>query len=332
MRRTPQSIRHHLAFAILTALASGAPVIATARPIVLEEIAKIVPPGPDDQLVIQVAMSGNHLLIGTRRNFPSTDGFRSEQFAYLYSRSDAGVWTYSSTLASVNEPHETIPPLTLGINGDIVAINLGQLMIFERVGTEWLQTATLATTRNADLEIDGGRILVRGPDCSWNAFRKETAGWRAFATARAAMCSGGFDVDISGEIIVASSALIPTGVEGPSKVLIFQGLSSQHPAALVTDPLGDEPLRSGLFGQSVAMGGITMFAARLRPRLRLRTGGRRGLAARCRSHPPRCRRTRRRSHRRGAQLRGCGACRGLTTRPGGRINTGVSAPIRHGLP
>ena len=103
MRRIPRSIRHRLALAILTALVSGAPVIATARPVVLEEIARIVPPGPDDQLVVQVAMSGNYLLIGTRRNFPSAPGFRSEQFAYLYTQSDAGVWTYSSTLISVNE-------------------------------------------------------------------------------------------------------------------------------------------------------------------------------------------------------------------------------------
>jgi hypothetical protein len=160
------------AFAALALLSSGVPVVATARPVILEEVAKLNPPGPDDQLVVGVGVSGNHLVFNTRRNFQSGSDFLSEQFAYLYTRDRAGDWTHTATLSSVRHPHQAVLRMSASVYGDIAAVHVGQpsggeLTIFERTGSRWVHTASIGTnSEGRDMEMDGGRILLSGPGCS----------------------------------------------------------------------------------------------------------------------------------------------------------------------
>lgn len=255
--------------AVIAVLVCAAPLLAVARPLILEEVAKITPPGPSDQLLNGVAVSGNHLVLNTRRNFQGPNYFESEQFTYLYTRDSAGVWTHTATLNSLRHPHLAEVRVSSSVYADIAAVQVGQptggrLMIFERAGLQWLQTASLESTATGiDIEFDGGRIIVSGRHCSWLAFRKEAADWRAFASGSTLpYCTSEQDVDMSGEIVAVSDFGLPVSGQQfePSKVHMFHGLSSQHPAAIVLDPLSSQP---GQFGFPVAMGGFTMFAGRV---------------------------------------------------------------------
>lgn len=245
---------------VLAVLTWCIPFLALARPVIIEDVAKLTPPGPNDQLVTEVAVSGNHLVFVTRRNFVEPGEVLSEQFAYLYTRGPADSWTYTATLSSIRHPHQASVRMVASVYGDLAAVHLSEphdarLFVFERSGTQWLQTASIAGTAGGyDLEFDGGRVIVGAHDCSWGVFGKGSSGWRALASAgRSGLCAG--DVDMSGDIIAVA------GRFPPGNVLLYHGIDSGNQPAIIPDPLSDQ---DGQFGYRIALGGSTLFSTRQR--------------------------------------------------------------------
>lgn len=251
--------------ALALVVTHAADSFADSRAVVVEEHARIVPPGPDDIIVGRVALSGPYLLTTTHRNFYSPEGFRSEQFAYLYRRRDDGTWAYEATLASTSTPHESAPPMTIAMQGNIAAVNVDELRIFERTSAGWQQVATLPSFESVDMEIDDGRILVGGAACRWSVFAKGPQGWSTIGFAgRSSECwpTEHFqDVDISGSRVVVANPYygLPSGVQWPHRVRIHERLAALPPFTIVTDPLEGSP---GLYSPLVAIDGDTVFVSR----------------------------------------------------------------------
>jgi hypothetical protein len=235
------------------------------RPVRLEEIAKVSPPGPSGQVVRRVALSDRYLLMATRRNFDRPEGAWSEQFAHLFRRRGHGSWIHVRTLVTTSAPNQETPVMAIDLRDRIAAVNAGQLTIFELTGSRWTEAGRLPSGGNLDLEIDSGTIVVSEPGCAWEAFRKIDGTWKRAGVALSSnTCnqSPGFgeDIDIAGDRIVVANPFISNaqGTQWPSRVRVFESLSSSTPAAFITDPSGEE---ASPFGIPVAVDNGTVFAA-----------------------------------------------------------------------
>jgi hypothetical protein len=154
--------------------------------------------------------------------------------------------------------------MSVDVKHRVAAVNAGQLMIFERNRSTWRRVATLPSGGNLDLEIEAGTIVVSEPACAWEAFRKVGSAWARVGVASASnTCNPnpGFseDIDISGTRIVMANPFISSasGTQWPSRVRVFEGISSSTPAAFITDPVSED--ESG-FGIPVAVDKATIFA------------------------------------------------------------------------
>lgn len=239
--------------------------VAQQRPVILEEVAKILPPGPDDQLTVDAAISGDDLLVSWRRNFDSPQGFWSDQVAYMYRRSSDGTWRRLTTLGTMSSPHLGARTIAMAMRGDIAAVNADELMIFERTSSGWQRTAQLGSSEILDLEIDGAVILGSLLGCGWQTIRKSTDGWRIFATVPSTReCNPGTfasDTDISGSTVVMSNPYygLPPDISWPHRVRIYTGYSSRP--TFVTDPF-DNGVSSAIFGIPVAVDRTTLYGGR----------------------------------------------------------------------
>lgn len=258
MYRSSSGIR----LAVVIALVLSAPLTLLAAPRVFEEQAKVVFPGPSDQLVLDAGISGDFMVSATRRNFDDPDGLMSEQFAYLFQRnSTTNQWQYVSTLAHSRTEHAATIPFAAGMEGNVIAVKTDVLNIFEHsAATGWSRTAQLPTAGYLDIRFDAGTIVLDGSRCAWEAFRKNSsAQWvRVGGAGPSSNCSHG-PVDVSGSTVVVGNPLAGAVNENyPSAVRVYAGLSSTTPTSMIFSPFDDyDPL----FGARVGIHGSTLLTS-----------------------------------------------------------------------
>jgi hypothetical protein len=258
---------HRLCIFTLLALVGASPELqAQSRPVVLEEVATIVPPGPDDQLTAGVALSGEDLLAAWRRNFDSPQGFWTEQAAHMFRRQPDGTWRLLSTLATTSSPWAGSNSIRVAMKGNVAAVYADRLRIFERTTSGWQQTADLGVFTILKLEMDAGTVVALGEGCSWRAFRKQSAGWQQVAsvgtTAQCGPSGFGQDIDISVSTVVTANPYYGLPPDNPwsSRARIYPGLSSTP--TYVTDPFLETGQPFVPFADSVAVEQGTVFAGR----------------------------------------------------------------------
>jgi hypothetical protein len=155
------SDRVHSLTLVFAASLFAAAALVDAGPLIFEERTKVTVPGPTDQLTIGVGLSGNFMIVATRRNFDDPPGTTvSEQFAYLFQRSSAtGQWSYLSTLIQRRDPHATAPPFAVAMEGSVAVVKAADLHVFElrpAFGSDRQFTALTSTAS----ELDQGRLCA----------------------------------------------------------------------------------------------------------------------------------------------------------------------------
>jgi len=157
---------------------------ASARPVVLEEVATLSPPDSSWQDLgrIDVAIDGDFALVSAERSVPDPyeeTGFRREMAAFVYQRSGTN-WNYTSQLGPIVARHDRSTP-GLAMKGGIAVVALGLARIYERAGTTWTEAALPPGTFlwGTDVEIDAGRILISTTECNPTAavLRKINGQW-----------------------------------------------------------------------------------------------------------------------------------------------------------
>ncbi|HEU4625056.1 MAG TPA: hypothetical protein VFS52_09855 [Steroidobacteraceae bacterium] len=170
---------------LMAALAAmSACATLSAAPLALEEQARLVPPDSRYTHVSEVAVDGNRAVISAWREGPAGNDFILA--AFLFERSSAGKWTSVATLL-LDQPGSFLgepDPVSVAVQGDVAAISwLGNLRIFERRSTGWVNTGTIRNPPNVaamgrDVEIDGGTVIVsgEGPQMQVLAYRRNASG------------------------------------------------------------------------------------------------------------------------------------------------------------
>lgn len=214
-------------------------------------------PGPQGQLISGVGMSGDSMLVATRRNFNEAGVELAEMSAYLFRRTAAGQWQYVSTLMQTRGDSGDAMTFYAAMEGNVGAVlEGGTVNVYEPTTTGgWARTAQLQLqTSGGGVHIDAGTI-VTGQACTWEAFRKNTASTWALvggAVAPPSECVNG-SVDVSGSTVVVGSsleALFPPDFE-PS-VRVYSGLSFTPTLTTVLSPHG---ARDSYFGSYTAVDG-----------------------------------------------------------------------------
>jgi hypothetical protein len=136
--------------------------MVTARPIPINESARIVVPAPFDAR--NAAIDGDSILV-TARDFY---GARDAVFHY---RRIGTSWQLESTVLDVPMRDE-IPEafLMLAAKGGVAATYLDdRLIVFERIGTTWVERPVVQPPEDfvgPTLAVDGGRVMVGVSSCS----------------------------------------------------------------------------------------------------------------------------------------------------------------------
>jgi hypothetical protein len=181
---------------------------AQAAPRIQEQDAKVSMVGASDQLIVDLGISGDTLVVSTRRNY----GQLSETFVHLFQRNGATrQWQFVRTLAqSLGSPNQATTPYHVAISGNVLAL-AGQLTvdIYEYTsGTSWTRTGQVNSGGFLPLKVDvDGTVLQSAVFCGWNAWRKSSAGtWdlvSGFTPSSASCANGAFDAN--GTVVMAKS-------------------------------------------------------------------------------------------------------------------------------
>jgi hypothetical protein len=166
--------------------------MASARPVVLEEVATLTRPDASWTYFGRagVAIDGDYALVSGERFIPDPNaegGVRHEVAAFLYRRSGSN-WVYDGQLGPLVGAWDILSNLGLAMKDGIAVTALPGVRIFERVGTTWTQAAldpaVSGTLQGPDIEISGGRILAARDTFYYESvvLRKLNGTWSAEGT------------------------------------------------------------------------------------------------------------------------------------------------------
>ena len=211
-------------------VACGAMSVASARPIVIEESARLTNPDAANfpYFADDVAIDGDDAIATLDRYIDSPTG------APLYSEHDVAVWLFRRGTGGAWAPvrqlalqhHGRLGSVQSGVamrNG-IAALALNPLHVFERRNGDWVEapvTGVDPTEPGDDIKIDGNRILFGGSSGTWMGTlyeRSSTTGiWRPTSVMMGDSRGGddennGGPVDISGTRAIVVS---PRNEEAP---------------------------------------------------------------------------------------------------------------------
>jgi hypothetical protein len=240
--------------ALMPALALLASAAALSAPRVLEEVARVALPDPA-YTPGRVAVQGNDLVItGSREERDPETGVILVQTAFLFERQANGSWAFVMQLGPERrDPLEVTDwsEVAAAIDGDVLAIQPRELLIFERTPAGWVNVEHDARGYDSsDIEVSNGTIVVGDSGCTWDGdiIRKNSAGrWTQVATAsggaQTVACDDeqrGGDVDVSGDALIVANEVLDR----------FQFAS---PEARIYERAGDawpETARLGNFGDA----------------------------------------------------------------------------------
>lgn len=207
--------------------------ITNARPVVLEEVATLTPPEGSWEGFGRygVAIDGNSALVSGERWVEDPDaasGFRHEGAVFLYRRSDTS-WNYVGLMGPI-APIPYWGDIGLAMQGGIVVTHIDQTRIFERGENTWIEqplsSGVTAVTRGPDIEIDGGRILIKRTGCRIGGvvLRKTSGFWMPegdLSGNNAYNCGGGaLPLDLHKGRAIIFNREQPFGL-GPDRSLVY---------------------------------------------------------------------------------------------------------------
>ena len=142
--------------AVVSALLS-APL--SAGPLIIEEVAKITSPDPSYSFGFEVAVGGNSIIASGVRDAPNPE---FPLAAFLFERNSAGTWAFVRKLTEFREPVDPsmFRDFAIAMNSVLAGVVFGELRVFERTATGWVQAPTIGFTNNGDIEVHSGMILV----------------------------------------------------------------------------------------------------------------------------------------------------------------------------
>lgn len=243
-----------LVCAFIMSFAGGA---ANPGPLIIEETARLVPPGGGN--VDEAGVSGNTAIISSTLYDEETND--ATWSLNLFQRSSAGLWQHARTLAQRSLGSLNIPS-GVAMSGNVAAVSLDRVMVFEKSASGWSEVAVSQTQWPiADLETDGTTILATLANCAWSAqpLRRNASGlWGTFGFLQgsSAGCNPVYsleDGDISGNRAIVLNDV--SDVDGRPEVRIYEvgsALPWVHRATLTNPQSPDKP-----FGPSVALQGDT---------------------------------------------------------------------------
>jgi hypothetical protein len=146
--------------------------VAHARPVVIEETARLTNPDPawDHFGRFGVAIDGDFALVSgerVRADPTSPSGARQEGVVFLFRRSGNN-WNYQGRLGPISVIDQWMTP-GLAMKDGVAVTWIGKTRIWERQADTWVSTPLSLPIENellgSDIEIDGGRILMSRKAC-----------------------------------------------------------------------------------------------------------------------------------------------------------------------
>jgi len=197
-------------------VAFGAMAAASARPMVIQESARIGNPQPElsPYFADDVAVDGDDAIATLDRYIesPTGDPFDSEHevAVWLFHRESSGTWAPVRQLSLQHHGPFGSPQSGVAMRNGIAALALNPLHIFERSNGDWLEAPVTGVDPNEpgdDIKIDGNRILFGGTSGPWKGilYEKNSLGvWGPTSTMVGDLRGGddennGGPVDLSGE-------------------------------------------------------------------------------------------------------------------------------------
>jgi hypothetical protein len=225
-----------------------------AGPRIVEERARLSMPGAPDQLISGLGLSGDSMLVTTRRNFNENDVDLAEMFAYVFRRMTSGQWQYVSTLMQTRSAYEYAETYFAAMEGNVGAVlEGGTLNVFEPTAAGgWARTAQLQLrTSSGAVRIDAGTIVTGQEGCSWEAFRKNSAATWArvggISRVPSSECVSG-SVDVSGSTVVVGRSLGGSlGQVFEPSLRLYSGLSNSPTMTTVLSPHGEHDVYFGAY-------------------------------------------------------------------------------------
>ena len=243
---------------VLTLLWFAAPI--HAAPKVIEEQAQVEMPGPAGQWITGIGMSGDSMLVATRREFNEAGVDVAEMHAYLFLRTAAGQWQPVSTLVQTRGDPGDAFSLHVAMEGSLGAVmEGGGIYVYERrPDGAWTRTATLQVqTSGGAVRIDGGTIVTGRTLCAWEAFRKNTAatwekvGGIPFVDSSDECVYG--SVDVSGStVVVGRSRAGSIGQSFEPSLRLYTPISFSPTMTTILSPHGENDV---YFGANTAIDG-----------------------------------------------------------------------------
>lgn len=235
-----------LAFTLLL----GASLVASARPVVIEETATITNPNPGaySRFGRMVATNGEYALVLGSHDDPSdpvTGDLVHRRDALLYRRV-AGQWQYQQVLRASSTPTEGYYyPDVLAMKGNLAALQLFGIIEAYRLGSNGWQPAGQLGPYTEDIEIDGERVVLSTGDCSWSAFVQEsagTSGWTSsYLPGQPRDCDDeywGGPVDIDGDRVILGNANTQDLEDQEVAIFMRSGPGSWYRYGSIVSPFG----------------------------------------------------------------------------------------------
>ena len=187
-------------------IAFGAFAVAQARPVVVQESARIANPDPATYpyFASDVAIDGDDAIATLERFIdpPAGGDMEQEVAVHLFHRGASG-W---APVRQLVVQHHFFPFSTfkvgLAMRDGLAALALNPLYVFERINGDWVSapiTGVDPTNPGDSIAIDGGRILFGGSSGTWmgTLFEKSSAGVWGPTSVMAGDDRGG-DIEFSG--------------------------------------------------------------------------------------------------------------------------------------
>jgi hypothetical protein len=198
---------------VSVAIALAFATLASARPLVIQENARIVNPDPANypDFPIDLAVDGDDAMISMRiyhQNWPDGDD-EADNAVWLFRRVN-GTWMPVRRLIQDHDYPYGIHSNGISMQNGVAALAMHPLYIFERRNGDWVQAgidyAGHYLGPGDDIEIDAGRIFYGASDGPWSGtlfLRDATGVWRATQTLYGDLRGGddeyeGGPVDLSG--------------------------------------------------------------------------------------------------------------------------------------
>ena len=232
-----------------TSLSAGIAGSAHARPLVLEEQARLTLPDPSWSCCGRVAIGENILIVTASRDGPPEEGPGSvEQAAFAFERTSAGQWQYVTMLVSeIQNEIAHVTPISVALDGNVAAVALGTVYFFQRSPSGWISVPSTAVASNSrDIEANAGRFVVSEGGCGFDARLLERQADGSYADVRyfsGAIHPDGCDDEFyGGEVDISGNRIV---IGGPEAYLFTNTSGANWDRLLVPTPIPTPPTGFG---------------------------------------------------------------------------------------